>query len=251
MIKHLINQIKKISVYIFFGLGALVMGILVLPVERVFIHPNYRFRQVGRKTITSAYRLVLWYCKLLGIIHIRKDKLNLAGLEGKIVAPNHPSLLDVVVLFSILPGANCIVRGNLTNSIVGLIIKALYIANNENINKLKIDCKESLDRKETLIIFPEGTRTIKDTPITLRRGTAYISLYANAPIVPFFIKGNDKKGLRKKDPFWMMNDDGYYEYVISRSTVEFKPQDYQYFDNQRKASYALTQDLQNYYRENV
>ena len=43
-------------------------------------------------------------------------------------------------------------------------------------------CKESLDRGDVLIIFPEGTRTTDGKPMVLQRGAARIAYLLKVPI---------------------------------------------------------------------
>jgi len=250
MIKKATAPLRKTLIYIVFGIGSLFIGIIVLPIERLLFHPLKRYKRVVRKTIHIAHRIVFAFGRLLGILEIVGGKPDLSNLEGKIIAPNHPSLLDVVLLFSMIPDANCIVRGGLLKTPVGFIVKALYIPNNEDFEELKENCKKSLDDGDALIIFPEGTRTAKGKDITLKRGAAVISLYSGAPIVPFFMTGNDKEGLRKHDKFYSINGDGYYTFSVERSNVELKPGDYVSL-GARNASVRMTEDLERILRKGV
>lgn len=242
-------SVRKAIIYLLFGIGALLLGLAVLPAERLFIRSEIRFRKTGRRTVTLAYRFIVRLCMIFGIVRFEGAIPDFSDAGGKIIAPNHPSLLDVVILFALIPGANCIVRGGLVHSVVGAIVSALYIANNEDFEQLKHDCACSLARNETLIIFPEGTRTRKGQPVTIKRGTACIALSSGAPIIPLYIGGNDKNGLRKKDPFWKINDNGYYTYTFTKGE-EINPH---MFDgkNERERSIRLTGYLENLYREHV
>lgn len=243
-------SLRKMFCYAFFGAGGLFIGLVVLTVERILIHPASRYRRIGRLTITYSHRFFVKVMKLLGLIRITGPLPDVSGLEGKIVAPNHPSLIDVVILFSLIPGANCIVNGNLTKGPLRFIINQLYIVNSEDIDMLVEDCCTSLTAGDTLIIFPEGTRTRRDKPITLKRGTTLISIMSGASIVPFFIRGNDKKGLQKNDHFWSINDDGYYTYEITRSPDELEAGSY-YTGHPRNDSIRMMEDLETILRENI
>ena len=225
---------KKTLAYAFFGLGSLVIGLIVLPLERLFIHPAAKFQKAGRKTISASHRLFVRICTRCRVLIIEEPLPSFGNLSGKIVAPNHPSLFDVVVLFSLIEGANCIVKGKLTHSIFGAIVRPLYIINSEDFASLLEDCKTSLDKGDTLIIFPEGTRTRLGEPVRAKRGTAYISLHSGAPVVPFIIGGNDKKGMMKHDKIWTVNDDGFYSYTLER-LPEIDPAEFKGPDNRRSA----------------
>ncbi len=246
----LLKVIRKLFVYLVFGVGSIVIGVVLLPLERLLIHPVSRFRRVGRMSITYSHRIFVWLCSFLGLVKIDRTGLDVSALEGKIVAPNHPSLLDVVILFSLIPGANCIVRGGLVKSVVGFIVRALYIPNDEDFDSLKKNCAASLAAGDTLIIFPEGTRTKSDGKVVLKRGTAYIALYSGADIVPVHIAGNDKRGLRKKEPVWWLNSDGYYSYRISRDERTLHMEDYR-GSSERESAIRLTAELERILRERI
>ena len=239
-------SLKKILAYSLFGFGAIIIGIIILPLERLFIHPLTAFKRAGRRTISVSTRLFVRVLTLWHVLVIEKPLPSFEDLSGKIVAPNHPSLFDVVVLFSLIDGANCIVKGKLTHSIFGAVVSPLYINNSEDFDSLLEECKLSLDKGETLIIFPEGTRTREGEPVNVKRGTAYISLFADAPIVPFIIGGNDKKGMMKHDKIWTVNDDGYYTYTLER-LPEIDPSGFALPDA-RRAAINLTKHLQGIYR---
>lgn len=246
----LLKVIRKLFLYLIFGIGSLFIGLILLPLERLLVHPASRFRRAGRITITYSHKLFVEITSLLGLTRIDHRDLDVSGLEGKIVAPNHPSLMDVVILFSLIPGANCIVRGGLVKSVVGFIVRALYIPNDDDFEDLKRRCDESLKSGDTLIIFPEGTRTKSDGVINLKRGTAYIALYSGADIVPVHIAGNDKRGLRKKDPVWWLNSDGYYSYRIFNDERILHMDSYQN-GSERENAIRLTRDLEDILRERI
>lgn len=246
----LLKVIRKLFLYLIFGAGSLVIGLVILPLERLLIHPVERFRRAGRVTITYSHRLFVLLTSILGLLRIDHSKLDVSDLKGKIVAPNHPSLLDVVILFSLIPGANCIVRGGLVKSVVGFIVRALYIPNDGDFEELKRRCCKSLESGDTLIIFPEGTRTRSDGVISLKRGTAHIALSSGADIVPVHIAGNDKRGLRKRDRIWWLNEDGYYSYRIF-SDERVLHMDLYRNGSERENAIRLTGDLESILRERI
>ena len=249
LLKKISGSLKKISVYALLIIGSVVMGLVILPLERLFIHPSERFQRAGRKTVSASHRLFVRICHALHTLYFDKPLPSFEGLEGKIVVPNHPSLIDVVLLFSLIDGANCIVKGKLLHSAYGAIIRTLYIPNTGTLSDLEERCKEVLSRGDTLIIFPEGTRTREGQPITLKRGAAYIALYTGAPLVPLAIEGNDMKGLRKHDRFWTMTDNGFYRFSFRRLD-EIDPLGFQGPDIRRSAI-NLTKHLEDLFRKEV
>ena len=51
---------------------------------------------------------------------------------------------------------------------------------------------EVLERGESLVVFPEGTRRFGTEVVDLREGASYLALRANVPIVPVGIGGGER-----------------------------------------------------------
>lgn len=170
----------------------------------------------ARWFISKMLQFLVFFMSAIQIVSLSvDDKSAYKNLKSKIVIANHPSLLDVVFLIALIPNANCIVRSALTRTIVGGVIKTLYIPNDENFTDLVEDCKLSLEREECLIIFPEGTRTPDEELLPFRKGFARIALETNCDIVPIHIGGNKKTGLKKGDPMLFYHPDDKLRYVFS------------------------------------
>jgi 1-acyl-sn-glycerol-3-phosphate acyltransferase len=199
-----------------FGLGTLLLVLMVFPLMRLFIPGRIRFQARARKTVSLSFRIFTVFMDLIGIVKLETaDRRSFARLEGRILVANHPSLLDVVMLISLIPNADCIVNGVLLNSIVRGIIRQLYIPNTLDFATLSSLCAESLERGNCLLIFPEGTRTRRSGPVKVRKGAARISLLSGRPVAPVRIGGGDKWGLGKKDPWTAFNHTGPYRYELT------------------------------------
>jgi 1-acyl-sn-glycerol-3-phosphate acyltransferase len=163
---------------------------------------------------------------LMGIVIVdAQDAGRYRNLVSKIVVVNHPSLLDVVMMISLIPNADCIVRGNLNRNIVGGVVKRLYILNSLDFNELSAACINSLGRGNCLVIMPEGTRTPRSGPGRYKKGAARLALLSGCGIVPVHIGGTDKYGLGKHDPFTAFNHREKYIYRI-RMQDEIDPHKY-------------------------
>jgi 1-acyl-sn-glycerol-3-phosphate acyltransferase len=199
-----------------FGLGTLFLALMVFPLMRLFIRERIRFQRYARKTVSLSFRTFTVFMDFIDIVKLETEDLHsFTRLGGRILVANHPSLLDVVMLISLIPNADCIVNGALLHSIVRNIIRQLYIPNTLDFTTLSRLCAESLERGNCLLIFPEGTRTRRYGPIKVQKGAARISLLSGSPVVPVCIGGNDKWGLGKKDPWIAFNHIGPYRYELT------------------------------------
>jgi 1-acyl-sn-glycerol-3-phosphate acyltransferase len=209
-------MVKWLSFFLF-GLATLILVIIVFPPMRLFIHPRERFKKYGRCFVSSSMRGFVSIMHLMGIVNLETDnRENFRRLASKIVVANHPSLLDVVMLLSLIPNADCIVNTDLNrNFIVKGIIRQLYILNSLNLESIYQACDETLKQGNCLIVFPEGTRTPRTGKVILRKGAARIAQYTGCNIVPVHIGGTDKFGLGKKDPWTGFNPRERYIYRVS------------------------------------
>ena len=212
--------------FFFFGLATLFLVTVIFPLTCFFIRPQSKFDKFGRRFISSSMQFFIGIMRTLRIVKLEvNDREFYKNLESKIVIANHPSLLDVVMLLSLIPNADCIVNAHLTYSVVGGVIRRLYILNSLDFDDLLKACSESMNKGHCLIIFPEGTRTPRTGTPVIKRGAARVALDSGRNILPLHIGGTDKFGLGKKDPWAGFNPTEPYVYQISVRS-EINPEKY-------------------------
>ena len=102
---------------------------------------------------------------------------------GLIVVANHPTLIDVVQLLAQIEHGNCIVKHAIwANPFLGGVMRAANYISNDNSEELLSSCVEALERGETLVIFPEATRTVSGQDMKFRRGAAQVALASGVPV---------------------------------------------------------------------
>jgi 1-acyl-sn-glycerol-3-phosphate acyltransferase len=227
---------------VLFGLGTFFFGAAIFPVMRLFLHPKNRFQRYARPVLSAIMRVFVFILRGAGLLEMDvDDPAAYRRFSSKIVAPNHPSLLDVALLFSLIPNADCIVRGNLRRNIVYGVISQLYITTSLDPRELARACVASLNQGNCLIIFPEGTRTPRSGELTLKRGVARIALLSGCGVIPVHIGGTDKYGLGKHDPLFSYNPREKYVYRF-RMQPEISPAKYAGIENPLAAR-RLTAEL--------
>ncbi|HHA2550962.1 1-acyl-sn-glycerol-3-phosphate acyltransferase [Stenotrophomonas maltophilia] len=145
--------------FVAFGLGGLLLGVLVMP--------------------------VLLLMRGLGVMTYEIEGGERLQRDGLLVLANHPTLIDVVCLISLLPNADCVVkRAVACNPFMrGPVRAAGYISNDDGAG-LVDDCVAAVHAGGTLVIFPEGTRSVPGQPPRLQRGAANIAVRGRIDVTP-------------------------------------------------------------------
>lgn len=219
--------IAKILSFMLFGLGSILISIVAFPVMAILFPKKERFRKAGHHFISFMFRFFVGFMTLIRAAHLTTpDRKQLKALKSCVVVANHPSLLDVVMLISLLPDADCIVNSYLTGkNILHIIVRKLYIPASNSHEEIMQKSVDAVKNGSCLIIFPEGTRSLASGQNTYKKGAARVALASGCPIVPVYIGGNDKRGLRKHDPMLRYNTRHCYHYDVHVKTP-INPEDF-------------------------
>jgi len=208
--------IAKFCSFGLFGLGSVLISVIAFPIMKVLFPNPKRFRKAGHRFISMMFRFFVGFMTVIGCSYLTTpDKKKFRSLKSCVVVANHPSLLDVVMLISLIPNADCIVNAYLgEKNILHIIVRQLYIPTSLTHEEIMTKCAESLHDGSCLIIFPEGTRSLSGGQHPYKKGAARIALTSGCPIVPVYMGGNDKRGLRKHDPWLTYNTRNMYHYAV-------------------------------------
>ena len=149
-----------------------------------------RGRVVGRRVTSYGFRCYLWVLEFTGAFRFDLRALDaLREIGPLIVAPNHPSLLDAVMVVSRLPNAACVMKADLINNpIYGAAARlAGYIRNDDFIGGVT-QAVEDLRAGGQLLLFPEGTRTTRQPVNRLKGGAPLVSKRSGVPIQTVLIE---------------------------------------------------------------
>lgn len=216
-IRYIRRVLVKLFCFAFFGICSLILAILLFPIMHCLSgFSETKFKKMVRKFNHRYFIFFVKIATILGAIRLTvENKEALENIRSKVVIANHPSLFDVVILFSLIPNADCIVKGELIqNKFISLIIKNLYIPNNIPFDEQLEQAKKSMEEGNNLIIFPEGTRSKPGEPWEFKKGAARFALYSKNDVVPIFFGGNEKIGLRKHDKLLQFHPTDIYRYNL-------------------------------------
>ena len=157
-----------------------------------WVVPRMKGLPIGRRMIRNAFHVYLRLCDCLGVIHTDLADLDALDNErGLILAPNHPSVIDVVLVNSRLSNVCCLMKAGLMDSpFLGAGARLAGYVPNDSFKAAVRASAADIRAGGHLLIFPEGTRT-ETLPINkLKGGFALISREAGCPIQTLIIEGN-------------------------------------------------------------
>jgi 1-acyl-sn-glycerol-3-phosphate acyltransferase len=176
-----------------FALGVLgLTGVAYTTVSSVlyWLLPRAVGEALGRKGIGNTFRVYFALLRALGLARLDLRALDgLAHEDALVIAPNHPSLLDAVLVVSRLPDTVCVMKSAvLDNFFLGAGARlAGYIPADAPKTMIR-HAVAALQAGRHVLVFPEGTRTV-GVPVNEFKGSlAPIARLARAHVQTVFIE---------------------------------------------------------------
>ncbi len=147
--------------------------------------------RLGRSAVSFIYRCCWTSAERLGLMQVDSSALDALRDEpgGLIVAANHPTMLDALVVVARLPRGVCVMKAELLRNVFlgnGARL-ARYIRNDVGRGMVR-DAVETLREGNQLVLFPEGTRTVAAPVNAFKPGITLIAHLARAPIQTVIIE---------------------------------------------------------------
>jgi len=187
------------------GFGLVCLAWTAFAVVLYPLMPREPGRRLGRFVIMAAFRGLLGFLQLSGRYKFDLDSLDaLRQQDGIIIAPNHPSLWDAVLVVSRLPNVACIMKTAIINNIfLGAGARLARYIRNESLRKMISRAVAELKQGNSILLFPEGTRTVNYPLNPLKGSIGVIAGRAKAPVQTVFIE-TDSPFLTKGWPVYKM-----------------------------------------------
>ncbi len=197
-LKHIVRHRLQGPVHTLYEYFALVFGLLVFgalslvwSVAAIMLHallPHAWARQVGKWGISTGFRIFAGALTL-----VRAYRIDVSALDAlrdgppMIIAPNHPGLLDAVLVLSRLP-VICIMKAELENNFfLGAGARLAGYIGNDSIYRMIDRSIVALQQGESLLVFPEGTRTKRSPTNPFTCSIGIIARRAAVPVQTVFI----------------------------------------------------------------
>lgn len=187
----------------FLGLLCLIFSAMTLVLYAVL--PRSVSRRVGRQMIAWFFRFYLRVLSLMGACRFDFSELDtLHQAAPVIIAPNHPSLLDAVMILSRLPQTVCIMKADIINNVffgAGARL-AGYIRNIPLRTMIQLAATD-LTEGGHVLLFPEGTRT-NSFPVGSMQGTVgLLAKHAGVPVQTVCIETSSGFLGKGWSPLWV------------------------------------------------
>jgi 1-acyl-sn-glycerol-3-phosphate acyltransferase len=235
----------------FFGFG-FILALTLLPLVRLTCRDPQEKNRRARRLVNRIWRFFVWQMRVLGILSLKVEGMDyLKQSPGQLVIANHPTLIDVVLLVSLMPNTCCVVKEELRhNRFLKGVVKAMGYITNASADELLGGSQREFDAGGAVMVFPEGTRTENhDSTLKFQRGAANIAARCGVDIVPVFINC-EPPSLRKGEQWYQIPDRKMCFTLRVQPPLRLSELNIDY-SSQAKASRELNRFLEAYFNESL
>jgi 1-acyl-sn-glycerol-3-phosphate acyltransferase len=170
------------------GLICLTWSVFALPLY--FLLPRRMGTAVGRRGIMSGFRIYAWSLSVTRTYRLDlRDIDSLKGGPPVILAPNHPCLIDALLILTRHPNIVCVMKSALMRNVfLGSGSRlARYVPNDSSRQMIK-ESVAHLREGGILLLFPEGTRTTRAPINPLVGSVGLVAKKAHVPVQTLVIE---------------------------------------------------------------
>jgi 1-acyl-sn-glycerol-3-phosphate acyltransferase len=171
-------------------LGAICLTWSVFALPLRVLRPRDLGEKIGRRGFMAAFRLYAWWLSAT-----RSYVLDLTEIDvlrkgpPMILAPNHPCLIDALLIVSRHPNIVCVMKAQLMNNVfLGAGSRLAGFVSNESPRQMIKESVAQLKRGCVLLLFPEGTRTTRAPINPLAASVGLIAKHAAVPVQTLIIE---------------------------------------------------------------
>jgi 1-acyl-sn-glycerol-3-phosphate acyltransferase len=185
-----------------FGIGGLILGLLVFPVLLLLPGEAARRRARTRSLVQRAFRLFVATMRGLKGLEYEFRGAERLGRPGQLIIANHPTLIDVVFIVAFTRAPACVVKAALfANPFTRRVVEAAGYISNTPTDAMIEGSIAALGSGDSLVMFPEGTRTRPGRSMHFHRGAARVAVQGAAVLTPVYICV-DQPFLHKTQPWY-------------------------------------------------
>jgi 1-acyl-sn-glycerol-3-phosphate acyltransferase len=170
------------------GLICLTWSVFALPLY--FVLPREMGTRMGRYGIMRGFRLYAWSLSVTGTYRLDLRAIDsLRDAPSMILAPNHPALIDALLVLTRHPNIVCVMKAELMRNVfLGSGSRLARYVPNEYSRQMVKESVAHLKRGCLLLLFPEGTRTRRIPINSLVGSVGLIAKHAGVPVQTLIIE---------------------------------------------------------------
>jgi 1-acyl-sn-glycerol-3-phosphate acyltransferase len=170
------------------GLICLTWSLFALPLY--FILPRRAGTAVGRFGIMAGFRIYSWSLIATGTYKLDLRAIDsLRGGPPVILAPNHPALIDALLILTRHRNLVCVMKSELMKNIfLGSGSRLARYVRNDSSRQMVKESVAHLQAGGVLLLFPEGTRTTRAPINPLVASVGLIAKHAKVPVQTLLIE---------------------------------------------------------------
>lgn len=197
--RRLLHGLLEVYDHLVIYLGVIWLGVLCTvwtPFALVInpLLPARYARALGRFVTMVGFRIYLASLSLSRRFSFDMTALDaLRGEPSLIIAPNHPCLLDALIVISRLPNVACVLKSELmSNVFLGAGARLARYIRNDPVREMVLIAAQDFECGSHLLLFPEGTRTTMDPVNPLTASIGVIARQAQVPVQTVLIETDSK-----------------------------------------------------------
>ncbi len=173
-----------------FGIGGLLLALVCFPLLRIGVKSARVREERAQYLVHLAFRFHVRLMEALGVCRLTVSGREKLREPGQLIVANHQTLIDVVLIGSLLPQLDCLVKiGAWSNPFMRGVVRAAGYLPNDLGEAVVEACAARLRDGRSLLLFPEGTRALKGGELgAFRRGAAHVALRSGRPLRPLVIR---------------------------------------------------------------
>jgi 1-acyl-sn-glycerol-3-phosphate acyltransferase len=200
-LRLIVQTLAQYASLTIFAAICLLWNVVALPL--LLLLPRRPGERCGRLGIRAGYRLYVWSLSLMGLYRLDLRALHaLRDAPPVVLAPNHPTLIDAVMIIAYEPRVACVMKSSLMNNVLigpGARL-ARYICSTPT-RRMIHEAVAELRRGGIVLLFPEGTRTTRSPINELQAGVGIIARQAGVPVQTLIIETDSPVLSKGRSPF--------------------------------------------------
>jgi 1-acyl-sn-glycerol-3-phosphate acyltransferase len=171
-------------------LGLICLSWTLIALPMYFLLPRRAGTAAGRYGIMAGFRIYTGWLTL-----VRAYRLDLRAIDALrdgpacVLAPNHPCMIDALLILTRHPNVVCVMKSEvLQNVFLGSGARlARYVCNEPPMQMIRAAVAD-LQRGSVLLLFPEGTRSIRAPINALKASIGVVAKHAAVPVQTLIIE---------------------------------------------------------------